>query len=283
MEHGVKPVKLGGIGSAQAHADDMLQNKYYSHWYSDNVKPYVVYTKMGGRGSVGENIAKTTSTCPTGFCLPNVYDPKKEIAGHQYRMMYDDAESDWGHRDNILDPHHITVNFGIAYDNEHFYFVQHFETYLLRINNVSMSSDSVFGIDAEIPPEYSVSNISIYEDPKSKQLSATVLNNQAPYNIGYYDQGELVGLLVPILPPNRYYEECSPGMIKSTDEEGNLSCISYESYTNFSQSPNRINIKTDVSKWLEREGLHTIYLVLENKDTGEKVAATSITLEYLEP
>ncbi len=282
MEHGLKPVKLGGNGAAQAHADDMLQKKYYSHWYSDNVKPYVAYTKMGGRASVSENIAKTTITCPSNNCLPHSFDPKKEIEGYQYRMMYDDAESDWGHRDTILGPHHITVNFGVAYDDDNFYFVQHFETHILRLNSVRMVTDSVFGLDAQIPPEYFISNIAIYEDPKPKQLAATTLNNQPPYNIPYYDQGELVGLLVPILPPNKFYQECSPGMIKTTDEKGNLFCVMYETYKDFSQNPERINIEADVSQWLKRDGLHTIYLVLENANTGEKVTAISITLEYLE-
>lgn len=46
--------------------------------------------------------------CYTGFYYhepPNVatIDPKFELQDHEEVMMYDDAECDLGHRDNILD------------------------------------------------------------------------------------------------------------------------------------------------------------------------------------
>ena len=45
--HGAKPVQLGRLNSAQAHADDMLEIGYFSHWDSSNLKPYSAYAKMG--------------------------------------------------------------------------------------------------------------------------------------------------------------------------------------------------------------------------------------------
>ena len=42
-------------------------------------------------------------------------------------MMYDDADSDWGHRDAILDENHRAVNIGVGFDGRQVVFVQHFE------------------------------------------------------------------------------------------------------------------------------------------------------------
>lgn len=42
-------------------------------------------------------------------------------------MMYEDADWDWMHRDNILGKWHTHVNIGIAYDKTHVFLVQDFE------------------------------------------------------------------------------------------------------------------------------------------------------------
>src|SRR6185312_4936597 len=127
IDHGLHPVVLSQMSSAQNHADDMLSIGYFSHWNSNGVKPYVTYTKLGGRGDVDENISITTSYCPSSQCIPYSFDPFKQIHDREYGMMYNDAKSNWGHRDNILNPEHTDVSFGIAYDNDKFYFVEHFE------------------------------------------------------------------------------------------------------------------------------------------------------------
>ncbi len=42
-------------------------------------------------------------------------------------MMYDDARSDWSHRDIIINPWHKKVSIGIAYDEDSVALVQQFE------------------------------------------------------------------------------------------------------------------------------------------------------------
>ena len=61
----------------------------------------------------------------------------------QWGMMYDDAESDWGHRDNILNPFHNKVSIGIAYNNNAIYLVQDFEDDYLQWNIVTEQSNEV--------------------------------------------------------------------------------------------------------------------------------------------
>ncbi|MDE2589252.1 MAG: diguanylate cyclase, partial [Patescibacteria group bacterium] len=78
-DHGLRSLSLSHISSAQNHADDMLNAEYFSHWNTDGVKPYVTYTKLGGRGDVNENISVTSSYCPSSNCAPYSFDPFKQI------------------------------------------------------------------------------------------------------------------------------------------------------------------------------------------------------------
>jgi uncharacterized protein YkwD len=103
----------------------MLRNRFLSHWGSDGSKPYMRYTEQGGRGEVAENAAYS------GFFYnePNaaMIEPKERINTLQHSMVYDDASSNWGHRDNILNKNHNKVNIGIAYDSVTLAYVQDFE------------------------------------------------------------------------------------------------------------------------------------------------------------
>ena len=133
--HGLPPVVLGTNPAAQLHAEDMLVNDYYGHWWADGRKPYMVYTQTGGRSYASENIATSGWTdrewvangCNTSYVRCTVPIPKEEITDHQWGMMYDDAHADWGHRDNILGKTHRAVNIGIGFNGRRITFVQHFE------------------------------------------------------------------------------------------------------------------------------------------------------------
>ncbi len=103
-------------------------------------------------------------------------DPKEEIKRLQYLMVYDDADSNWGHRDNILDKWHNKVNIGIAYD-DYLAFVQHFENdyidwdrYQITDSNLMLSGR--IGLEG-VKPSY----IAIYYDPLPKSMSREELLN----------------------------------------------------------------------------------------------------------
>ena len=85
----------------------MFNNFYLSHWDTDGLKPYMRYTLAGGVNYEGENSAYSGWWDKTQD--PNLYieiDPKQELSDLEYQMMYDDAASNWGHRDNILNKWH---------------------------------------------------------------------------------------------------------------------------------------------------------------------------------
>ena len=119
-KHGVQPVSLGTNQAAQLHAEDALKNGYLvGHWTSDGLKPYMLYRQAGGVGVIAENAAGggySPTECEQPLVVCDRIDAEEMITDLQYSMMYDDADSDWGHRDTIIDPNYDTVNIGIALD-----------------------------------------------------------------------------------------------------------------------------------------------------------------------
>ena len=275
--HGLNPVTLSNISSAQSRADDMLNAEYFSHWNTDGVKPYVVYTKLGGQGNVDENISVTVAYCPVSSCMPNSFDPFKQINDSEYNMMYKDAGSYWGHRDNILDPYHTSVNFGIAYTNQRFYFVEHFETNLVKWQTIKLDGNQLHLV-GQMPQGYSLYQIEVFADPAPKSLTNSELDGASPYDVGYYDQGDFAGIILPQPASGTHYPECSQGEAILQTTKGKL-CEDYVTYSNVSTTPNGIDISPDVSKWMG-SGLHTVYVTLKNQN-DVPIDATSMTLEYL--
>ena len=280
-KHGAKPVQLGHLNSAQAHADDMLEVGYFSHWNSNNLKPYTAYAKMGGMGHVSENVATVHMYCPASSCISSPFNTKNEIQGSQYAMMYDDADSNWGHRDNIIDPDHTHVNFGITQDDDDLYFVQHFETNVIEWNMVEMSG-GILVLDGNLMPGYRHDAPAyIFEDPAERKISGSALNSQPPYNWGYYEFGDVVGAVVEDTGPNSFYEECRSGSIILTNDDGSEDCVAYVEYLEYAETLGGFYAKVDVSKWLDRDGLHTLGVFVKNTGTNSGVLAATITLEYL--
>ncbi len=124
------------------------------------------------------------------------------ISSLNWKMMYDDASSNWGHRDNILDPRHNNVNIGIAWNDENLFLVQDFEDdFFVRVN-VSHIGER-YGIEYEInEANWNPSQIAIFYDPWPGNLSVSELSNP-PFDHGY-GMGEQIGA---ILPDPYYLEE----------------------------------------------------------------------------
>lgn len=181
-------VSLSSIDSGQQHANDMLENHFFSHWDTNGNKPYMRYTLAGGRGSVDENIA---------WYYTNGYlDAEQALKDLEWQMMYNDSDSNWGHMHNILNPSHNEVNIGIALDNNNIYLVQDFENdYILWSTfNVSASSEVTMTGTFQGKSE-SVKQVSIFYDNSPSNLTTEQLG-QPPYSDGY-DSGVFVGMSLP--------------------------------------------------------------------------------------
>ena len=258
-KHGMDPVRLSDVRSAQAHADDMLDVGYYSHWYSDNVKPYVDYTRQGGTGYAMENVA-TWGGCQL--------DPAYVISHHTWSMVYDDAHADWGHRDNILYPDHTHVNFGIAYDADDVYFVQHFENNSAQW--VASVEDGRLYLEGNVLP-YDEMKMAVIRDPDAAPLLPIQLNGLKPWNLDYYEYGDTVGYIAEQLWSDHYY---------------NYSKAPLSWYRINLIEDGRISIMADVERWIDADGIHSVLIWYGNEDADGSIEydylGSILTLDYLE-
>ncbi len=186
QSNGLQNVTLSDTSSGQQHADNMLNQKFYSHWDLNGHKPYMRYTLAGGQGSVSENIAWMYSS---GFI-----DPKEALEDLQWEMMYNDSHADWGHRDNILDPFHNKVSIGISYNDNNLYFVQDFENDHIEWETLTVINSEVTMEGTILEEGLSIEHVVIYYDNPAPLTVEQV--TKPPYDFSY-DSGTFVGMALP--------------------------------------------------------------------------------------
>ncbi len=119
-EYGVRTISLGNAKSSQLYAEELLPEGCIHHISNDGEGPMLRYqTNHDTMYLIYENIAGEGGT--------SWKSPEQSVIDANYGMMYDDASSNWGHRDNILNSDHHSVSIGIAYDNQRFVMVQDFQ------------------------------------------------------------------------------------------------------------------------------------------------------------
>ena len=187
------PVVLGTNSAAQQHADDMLANYYLSHWGTDGLKPYMRYTRAGGINYESDNSAYhgwyDNSDDPNRY---EIIDLKEVLKQLQYNMMYDDADSNWGHRNTILDKMNRKVNIGIAFDKHRLALVQQFEgDYVVFTQLPAIVNGKLYlAGNLNLGDVYSVH---IFFDSLPQSLGQKQLLDK-PH---YYDIGEEIGYVLP--------------------------------------------------------------------------------------
>jgi len=119
-KRGLLPVKLM-VGIAQFRADDMINQGYFGHYDPKGYPPFYYYTIKGGIYAMEENCGEYAiiggSISPTkvpNYAVKSVKD-----------MIYNDALSDWGHRDSLLDPSNNFVDIGVAWNSKRMVLVIH--------------------------------------------------------------------------------------------------------------------------------------------------------------
>ena len=216
MSMGREPVQLSDNMAAQIHAQDVLEQLTISHYMSNGEKPYMTYSLTGGTGYVAQNVAFGGYDRPeqcSGYVLCTRIDPSADIRDHHNGMMFDDVHADWGHRDNILDPHHTHVSIGVAYTDYTLAFVQNFEARHIDRTSVTGISASPISLDGtgrikvtgRIDAGLDVHSIDVYYDPlpssrtyrmhvhdMSYGLGDTIAYIYEPHPHGYVSMGETI-------------------------------------------------------------------------------------------
>ena len=251
-KNNLNPVLLSTNVAAQNHADDVIAQRMISHWMSNGEKPYMTYTSLGGTGSVSQNIA--TSSCSGYGCST---DPITQITSSEYDMMYDDASSNWGHRDNILQPYHTHVSIGISFNDNFFVMVQNFEdNYLISENPISVTGNHV-SINSDLKSG-SIQSIGIFYD--SLPTPELYLQHR---NDGYYELGDNVAVVVQPPPPNSYYDQPSGYKLIEADRWN---------------GDNSVLIDFDLSSVLTRPGVYTVGVWVD--EGGESFLVTNYSIFY---
>ncbi len=95
----------------QAHAEEMANLGYLSHWNTDGYGPDHRYSRAGALDAVMENVYMLQTRRSNGSGA-SISDWAKVIEEAQVNLMHSE-----GHRANILAPEHTHVGVGIAYSS----------------------------------------------------------------------------------------------------------------------------------------------------------------------
>jgi len=241
------PVMLSENKAAQVHADDILKTRAISHWMTNGEKPYMTYAIYGGLGKVSQNVVfggyQDLEGCIKQTVICNPIDPKAQINSTEYTMMYDDAASNWGHKDNILDKHHTHVSLGISYDDYTFVMVQNFENNYIKFSKPISENKGRVTFTGTIP-KGSLYGVEIYYDelPTSKVY---LENKDAPS----YGNGEFVAAVVKPLLPDQYYEQPSGYSLITADK--------------WIEGDGAADVSFDISSLTSKRGVYTIIVTLD--------------------
>lgn len=208
--HGLETVVLGENEAAQLHAEDMVAGRYLGHWWLDGRKPYMVYSETGGTSYVSENAARTgfsetefNELCMVENVTCDKVSPTADIQRLHHAMVYDDAESEWRHRINILNPDHRQVNIGIAYTDRFLALVQHFEGGDVTAPRPPVFEGSVIKIRADLnKPDITVFPIvQIHYEEFPVPQTGEDIEQFKTYCVGGGFSDQCAEPLVQILPP----------------------------------------------------------------------------------
>jgi uncharacterized protein YkwD len=254
---GLPPVELGSNQAAQVHAEDVFATKQISHWLTTGEKPYMTYSRLGGSGSVHQNVAISGFSqaeydrCVSSFLLCEKIEPFSAIEELQHEMMYNDKECcDDGHRENILDPSHTRVSIGIVYDDYYLALVQNFE----NDYGLSVGVDGTrISIAGPTPEGAQLEHVIIYYDPLPTPDSYEENKRMLAYG-----SGTLAGSVFEPLPPGFHYQQ-----------SGDHAVIEARSW----ESDGRVDVRFDMSPAIKEPGVYTLYAMFD-KD-GEQFPATS--------
>lgn len=202
---GLRPVALGSNTAAQQHAEDMLKNFYFGHIDSGGMKPYMRYSLAGGLGAVSENAGSSGSEDTSDRTRYATIDPKAILQRLEHDMVYDDAASNWGHRDNVLEPQHQLVNIGMAYDRTRLALSQQFEERHVSFSQPPKLTNGILTLAGSLDPSVGrLQSIDIYYDPPPSPYTHGRLLAQPPsYSVGTSNRPG-IHIIAPA-PPGSYY------------------------------------------------------------------------------
>ena len=143
VQNGLPTLSLGSALSPQLYSQELLSEGCIHHISDRGEGPMLRYKNNGDRiFLVAENIGGGLGTSWTST--------DQSILDSNSSMMFDDAASNWGHRDNILNSNARSVSIGISYDSQRLVMIQDFEWSLPPGYMYDPSSFSTEPVDARL-------------------------------------------------------------------------------------------------------------------------------------
>ena len=277
--HGVAPVVMGSNPAAQMHAQDMIDHDYQGHWWANGMKPYMMYSITGGTSYVSENAASSGWTarrwweqhCDSITASCHVPSPEEAVEELHWRMMYDDADANWGHRQNILRSSHRKVNIGIASNSRRVTFVQHFEGGDVEaVSSPTLAGDGTFSLQvAKNVPGIQIGQVaSIYYDPSPARMPPEQIDALDSYCLGGGTTTSCGDPVIRILPPPGPGSNYS--QLDGTEVVANL----------WEETNDSFQVSANIGHLITRPGVYTVTL-WNNSDssrlTDQMLALTIIS------
>ena len=257
--HGLSPVNLGMNEAAQLHAEDMLEHGYKGHWWADGRDPTQVYSETGGTSYAQENTNVWGCSFPTNCRLA---PPRDAVVRLQQTLM-----GSPGHRRNILDPAHQTLNIGIAYNGWRYTFAQLFGGGAAEVDApLSLSSSGVLTLSLA-KQEAGVRihrTINVYYTPPNAPLTPSQidrLNGGACINgVGFIERcGGPIAHIIEPAGPNASYSNLSP---------------SYVVANRWNETSGAFSFTAPLGSRATKPGIYTVVVFRDNDDVLIKLSVT---------
>ena len=136
----LEPLTLDNNTAAQSHAEDMRANCFYSNWSSDGLKGYMRYSLAGGHQYA------SVYTGGYNYCPPSSEGYLVETVHQEMDDLMDSLLNNPGFLDDVLDPKHRRVSFGIADQQPSFWYVHQFVTDFVTYDDVPAINDQILSL-----------------------------------------------------------------------------------------------------------------------------------------
>jgi len=191
-ENGVPPVNYANTGTANLRVNYMLKENLFSHYDKEGKIPIYYFTSTGNYYGAEESLGFSHSD--------SLYFKDGVVALKQgkqliYNMIYHDEDSDWGHRDSLLDPCFNYADVSIAWNERNLFLDIIMVSAWIKWINKPNFSNGIFSIKGEVNVMIPQNILIFHDEPNPSNISRR-----------NYDLGKLVA---GVLPKNYVFQGIS--------------------------------------------------------------------------
>ncbi|BDC17478.1 CAP domain-containing protein [Acidianus sp. HS-5] len=191
-ENGVPPVNYANTGTANLRVNYMLKERLFSHYDRDGRPPTYYFTSTGNYYGAEESIGFTSSNLPYFKDGVVALKSAKQLI---YNMVYKDEDSDWGHRDSVLDPCFNYADVSIAWDERYLFLDIIMVADWINWENSPKYTNGIFSMKGKVNVMIPDKVLIFYDEPSPSYTQRRS-----------YDYGKLIA---GVLPKDYYFEGVS--------------------------------------------------------------------------